>query len=653
MIGNTRLFCFSRLQLLSKSEKFVEPEEKSSGYVWKRVRDETTGKISSKPTQSIFQYVAISKTLTSLFSDSVFEQVYADYNATNKHQCTEGVYKHFCCGSTYKNQDIFQNPLTVQIRLFTDDFEPCDALKSKVGMHKITAYYFQINNMPSKYLSKLNSIYLVALCDANDRKNESTDPDIVVETIMHDIQQLERSGFVTHSLGKLNAALAFVLFDNLGGNLLYGFSGGFNANFYCRVCSMPHHECMVSTSEQKKYLRNITDYNKTIEKIGSGGTVDLTETKGIKQYCVLNELKYFHILDNMSVDIMHDIFEGIAAFLLKDIFEYCSANGIIPSKKLQSMIESYNYGTLSKKNVPSKLCIEKKNLGQNASQLQCLFAHVGIIFFKYRSELQESWFCIETLNKIIRIIMSYRIEERDIIELSKAIHDHLSFYQTYFKKSLKPKHHLLSHYETIIRRMGPVIHQWTKRMEGKHQYFKTIVRSTNNFKNLNKTLALRHQEYFAFEAYNLRDSIIVPDTSIPFECCPGFEKFDLEFANDCKHKAILTGANIKYLNVNQFKYKPKLLICTKNKFLEIEYILSAENSYFFLCSSSFVYKRYDKFSNSIELIKLEEDFNIVEFNELTIIRPFEIKFIEEKFFVLTDGLDIYKIMVESNERNEL
>lgn len=53
------IFIFLRHRQLKTSSFYVEPEEISSGYKWKRVIDKTTGVFTSKTVQSIFQYVRI------------------------------------------------------------------------------------------------------------------------------------------------------------------------------------------------------------------------------------------------------------------------------------------------------------------------------------------------------------------------------------------------------------------------------------------------------------------------------------------------------------------------------------------------------------------------------------------------------------------
>ena len=51
---------------------------------------------------------------------------------------------------------------------------------------------------------------------------------------------------------------------------------------------------------------------------------------------------------------------------------------------------------------------------------------------------------------------------------------------------LKPKHHYLLHYASLILKLGPLIRLWTMRFEIKHSYFKRCVRRIQNFKNINQ-----------------------------------------------------------------------------------------------------------------------------------------------------------------------
>lgn len=153
---------FKREKVMKQLKLFVEPTAMSSGFEFVTKIDINTGKPIRSTVQRTFQYVSVIKTLTALFGDDKFEQIYLNFNTTNDHICQEGVFKRFCCGEVFRKSDFFKsNPMAIQIKLFVDDVEPCNALKSKAGKHKISAFYLQINNLPQKFLSKVNSIYLV------------------------------------------------------------------------------------------------------------------------------------------------------------------------------------------------------------------------------------------------------------------------------------------------------------------------------------------------------------------------------------------------------------------------------------------------------------------------------------------------------------
>lgn len=55
------------------------------------------------------------------------------------------------------------------------------------------------------------------------------------------------------------------------------------------------------------------------------------------------------------------------------------------------------------------------------------------------------------------------------------------------------------HYPRCIRKIGPLIHMWCMRFEGKHRFFK---KSVKNFKNITKTLAKKHQNQLTFNFKN-------------------------------------------------------------------------------------------------------------------------------------------------------
>lgn len=187
-----------RNKLCEKNPLFVKPQEMAIGTHWETQRKFDLELIVPNHKQSSFQYVPITKTLQSLFSRHEFRQSYFDYNnviSGNKHKCVDGIFEDFCCGHVYRNNKLFQNyPESLQIQLFTDGFEMCDALKSKANLHSQVAFYFAIRNLPSEHAFNTKNIHLVALCNADHLKSEQTDYNNIWKILVDDLAELENIG---------------------------------------------------------------------------------------------------------------------------------------------------------------------------------------------------------------------------------------------------------------------------------------------------------------------------------------------------------------------------------------------------------------------------------------------------------------------------
>lgn len=136
-----------------------------------------------------------------------------------------------------------------------DDFEICCPIKSKATKHKICGVYFQIRNMPPNVSAKIDNIFLIALATTADLKDDTV-LNSLNELIVDELKKLESEGFKTSDEKTWKAALVNIAADNLGANFVMGFSKGFNANYYCRICSMPSVECEATTKEVPDKLRS-------------------------------------------------------------------------------------------------------------------------------------------------------------------------------------------------------------------------------------------------------------------------------------------------------------------------------------------------------------------------------------------------------------
>ena len=208
------------------------------------------------------------------------------------------------------------------------------------------------------------------------------------------------------------------------------------------------------------------------------------------------ELCNISTVENYSVDIMHDVLEGVGQYELKLVLEYVQVN-FITAREMARRIESFNYGYSERRNRPPavKLFDVSNDLGLNAIQSWCLLRNMPLIFGDLVQRDDECWHLLMLLLQIMDIAFSPVVTYGMTIFLKHIIVEHHRLFKHVFpSKNLLPKHHFMTHYPRCIREIGPILHTWCMRYEAKHNFFKTQLKS---FKNITKTLAKKHQRYMA------------------------------------------------------------------------------------------------------------------------------------------------------------
>ena len=65
---------------------------------------------------------------------------------------------------------------------------------------------------------------------------------------------------------------------------------------------------------------------------------------GVSRNSILNESKYFHVIDGLCPDIMHDVLEGALPYEAKLLLRYCIQQGYFTLSLLNARIKSFKYG---------------------------------------------------------------------------------------------------------------------------------------------------------------------------------------------------------------------------------------------------------------------------------------------------------------------
>ena len=108
-----------------------------------------------------FQHVSIIKTLQCLLQN---EDIYDCYQRNCTHIENGSLMMDYTDGTIFKEHLLFNNDRKIlRLHFYTDEFEVVNVIGSKRGVHKISAFYYIIGNLDSKYNSHLDHIHLSTL----------------------------------------------------------------------------------------------------------------------------------------------------------------------------------------------------------------------------------------------------------------------------------------------------------------------------------------------------------------------------------------------------------------------------------------------------------------------------------------------------------
>lgn len=114
-------------------------------------------------------------------------------------------------------------------------------------------------------------------------------------------------------------------------------------------------------------------------------------------------------------------------------------------------------------------------------------------------ENEHTWEVLMLLKDIVELSMSVQFTDDTVEFLNYKISEHRALFKKVFPNFvLRPKHHYIEHYPQSVRMYGPLRNLWTMRFEGKHTFFKRVIRDAQNFKNVPLMLAKKHQMTMAY-----------------------------------------------------------------------------------------------------------------------------------------------------------
>ncbi|XP_049517976.1 uncharacterized protein LOC125943242 [Dermacentor silvarum] len=391
----------------------------------------------------------------------------------------------------------------IQVVLYQDEFEIANPLGSARGNFKLLGVYMTLGNLPLHCRLQTASMQLVMLCRQRHVKEFSLGQ--VLRPLTEDLVRLEATGMIINGV-KHNVRLSFIVGDNLGSHAVGGFTQNFSTSVYfCRYCLVRRSEF-----QQMPHVvgerRTPENYNEALERLAMRNTGD--SEQGIVCNSPFHALKHFHVCKyGLPPCIGHDLFEGVVRLDLALYLKYfVKQRHWFTYDYLNHRIAAMKYSANDVRNKPAVVSSQGDKLTGHAIQiwtfLRLLPLYIGN---KIADRDDPVWELVRMLAEIVDVVMATKITLAQVAYLKVLVEEYLtSRIELFPLQKLKPKHHYMLHYSELIEEFGPLVHVWTMKFEGKHQYFKECIRSVRNFKNVTKTLSEKHQLYqFLFSSARL------------------------------------------------------------------------------------------------------------------------------------------------------
>ncbi|CAM1294702.1 Uncharacterised protein g1088 [Pycnogonum litorale] len=417
-------------------------------------------------------------------------------------------------GLAYKKNVLFNtNPNALKLILYQDGFEVCNPLGSSKKKHKVLAVYVTLANFRPHLRYNVDHTLLVLLCNENDFKYFGQS--VIFKLLLDDLKEIEGDGVdILNDGQKIKGTVCFVAGDNLGSHCIGGFVENFstvqNCCRYCLLTLAEFAQNPYAVGEQ----RTKENYNLALQQVQSEQCAS-NNVQGIKFNSPFNTLNYFHVCaSGLPPCLGHDLFEGIVNYDVALFLQYCIKDKRwFTYTELNRRILQFKYLGSDRNNQPCEVNIHGDKLGGQAIQNWCLVRLLPILIADKIDEPEDPvWQIFLQLRDIIELVCAPKISEANIAYLDVIIDEYLEGRHSHFPNhKMKPKHHYLKHYPSLILQFGPLIRVWTMRFESKHSYFKRCARHLQNFKNLCLTLTERHQ---LLQAYRCAGSFFPDETDM-------------------------------------------------------------------------------------------------------------------------------------------
>ena len=197
----------------------------------------------------------------------------------------------------------------------------------------MTGFYLVIGNVLNQFHSMLKDTNLLFLLPAlYVTKYECKE---ILQACLDDLKKGEATDISVKQLNSnhlFKGSISMIIADNLPAHALRGFLCSFNkVNRFCRFCNCSKQRERNDPPVEMQ-LRTLEAYNNNICIVDTDNS--FASVYGIKGRSCLNDLEYFHVINDLPRDLTHDVFESISIDVLSDIIGYFCEEKMIRSEEI-------------------------------------------------------------------------------------------------------------------------------------------------------------------------------------------------------------------------------------------------------------------------------------------------------------------------------
>lgn len=258
-------------------------------------------------------------------------------------------------------------------------------------------------------------------------------------------------------------------------------------------------------------------------------TANISSESGIKDKCALRNLFDFCPVENYSVDVMHDLLEGICRYDVAKILNFFIKSGYFNLEQLNNRIQGFDYGDNFHNNNPPEILpshLQNEKIIISASEMYHLVINLPLIIGDLVPDC-EHWDLLLLLKEIVNIVFSKVVTINTPDYLRVIIFDYLTLLQKLYPGSLVPKHHFMVHYPTIMKKAGPLGNISCMRYEAKHQDGKKTARAAISRVNVCRTIAIKNQLQLNYYFMNVSKTSLFTTGKLRQTKLYKIENFDL------------------------------------------------------------------------------------------------------------------------------